>query len=146
MRQFDLHNVSPYTDANMSLYWNSPMRYGCRFKCVIFKCILAINTLRPRQNGCHFPDDIFKCIFFNENVWISLKISLKYVPNIRINNIPALVQIMAWRWPGDKPLSEPMMFCLLTHICVTQPEWVKISSIYCKNPLKWMLSNLTDDG
>ena len=32
-----------------------------------------------------------------------------------IDNIPALVQIMAWRWRGDKPLSEPMMVNLLTH-------------------------------
>ena len=44
-----------------------------------------------------------------------------------INNIPALVQIMAWRRPGDKPLSGPMMFRLLTHICVTRPQWVKLS-------------------
>ena len=89
------------------------------------KAVCHTNTLRPRQNGHHFPDDIFKCIFFNENVWISLKISLKFVPNIWINSIPALVQIMAWRRPGDKPLSEPMVFCLLTHIYVTRPQWVK---------------------
>ena len=36
-------------------------------------------------------------------------ISLKFVPKGPINNIPALVQIMAWRQTGDKPLSEPMM-------------------------------------
>ena len=83
-----------------------------------------INTLRPRQNGRHFPDDIFKGIFLNENEWISLKISLKVVPWVRINNIPALVQIMAWRRPGDKPLSGPMMIRLSTHICVTRPQWV----------------------
>ena len=46
-----------------------------------------------------------------------IKISLKFVPKDRINNIPALVQIMAWRRPGDKPLSEPMMVSLPTHIC-----------------------------
>ena len=68
----------------------------------------CVNTLRPRQNGRHFAD-IFKCIFLNENVWISLKISLKFVPKGSINNIPALVQIMAWCHSGDKPLSEPMM-------------------------------------
>ena len=39
----------------------------------------------------HFADDIFKCIFLNENVWIPVKISLKYVPKGPINNIPALV-------------------------------------------------------
>ena len=49
-------------------------------------------------------DDIFKQIFFNENVCISIKISLKFVPKGSINNIAALVQIMAWRRPGDKPL------------------------------------------
>ena len=50
-----------------------------------------LNTLRPRQNGRHFPDDIFKWIFFNENVLISIKISLTFVPKGQINNIPALV-------------------------------------------------------
>ena len=85
----------------------------------------AVNTLRPRQNGRHFADDIFKCIFLNENVWIPIKISMKFVPNGPINNMPALVQIMAWRRPGDKPLSEPMMVSLTTHIYVTRPQWVK---------------------
>ena len=83
-----------------------------------------LNTLRPRQNGRHFADDIFKCICLNENARISLKISLKFVPKVRINDIPALVQIMAWLRPGDKPLSEPMMGNSLTHICVTRPQWV----------------------
>ena len=87
-------------------------------------CFVAINTLRPRQNGRHFADDIFKCIFLNENAGISLKISLKFSHKVQINNIPALVQKMAWRRPGDKPLSEPMMVSLLTHICVTRPQWV----------------------
>ena len=40
-------------------------------------------------------------IFLNENVWIPIKLSLKCVPKGPINNIPALVQIMAWRRPGD---------------------------------------------
>ena len=83
------------------------------------------NSLRAIQNGRHFPDDMFKCIFLNENIWISLKTSLKFVPEVRINNIPSLVQIMAWRRPGDKPLSEPMMVSLLTQICLTRPQWVK---------------------
>ena len=88
--------------------------------------VLNLNTLRPRQNGRHFPDAIFQCIFLNENVWILLKISLKFVPKGPINNIPALVQIMAWRRPGDKPLSEAMLVRLLTHKCVTRPQWVNV--------------------
>ena len=66
----------------------------------------------------------YKCIFLNENAWISLKISLEFVPKVPINNIPALVQIMAWHRPGDKPLFKPMMVSLLMHICVIRPQWV----------------------
>ena len=84
-----------------------------------------VNALRPWQNGRHFADDIFKCIFLNENVWIPIKLSMKSVAKGPINNIPVLVQIMAWCRPGDKPLSESMMVSLTTHICVTRPQWVK---------------------
>ena len=77
-----------------------------------------------RQNGSNFPDDIFKYIFLNEKVWISITIPLRFVPKSPINNILALVQIMAWCRPGNKPLSEPMMASLLMHICTTGPQWV----------------------
>ena len=59
----------------------------------------------PKTNGPLF----LKCIFLNENVHISIKISLNLVPKGTINNIPALVQIMASRRPGGKPLWEPML-------------------------------------
>ena len=71
-----------------------------------------INTLRLRQNGRHFTHDIFKCIFLNRNVYILIKSWLKCVPQDPINSIPALVQMMAWHQPGNKPLSEPMMVSL----------------------------------
>ena len=87
--------------------------------------VMSINTLRPRQNCCHFADNMFKYLFLDENEWISHRISLKFVPGVWINNIPALVQKMAWHRPADTPLSEPMMVSLLTHICVTRPLWVK---------------------
>ena len=57
-----------------------------------------------------------------------------------INNIPALVQIMAWRRPGDKPLSEPMVGSLLTHICVTRPQWVKQ-----RVPCRWWFAIFIND-
>ena len=95
-------------------------------------CIyLRSNSLRPRGNRRHFADDIFKCSSLNENVLISIKVSLKFNPNGPINNVPTLVQLMAWRRPGDKPFSEPMMVCLLTHICVTRPQWVNYAK---RNP------------
>ena len=58
--------------------------------------------------------------FLRENVSIAIKISRKFVPKAPYNNIPALIQIRAWRRPGDKPLSEPIMDSLMTHMCVTR--------------------------
>ena len=55
-----------------------------------------------------FADDIFKCIFLNENDRIPIQISMKFVPRSPIDNKPALVQVMAWRRIGDRPLPEPM--------------------------------------
>ena len=108
------HYLSQFIGNNTGLFTEWLRSHDCR----------SIITLRPRQNGRHFTDDIFKCIFLNESVWIPIEISLKLVPKGPINNIPALVQIMAWRRPGDKPLSEPMMVGLL--ICVTRPQLVKL--------------------
>ena len=80
-------------------HFAAPMNYRiCRAK-------LYVSTLTPGQNGRHFPGIIFKCIFLNENVWIWTKISLKFVPTGPIHNIPVLIQIMAWHWLGNKPLS-----------------------------------------
>ena len=76
-----------------------------------------------------------KCLLFrrrhiqvhllNENVWITIKNSLKFVPKGPISNNPALVQIMARSRPGNEPLSEQKLVSLTTHICVTRPQWVK---------------------
>ena len=70
----------------------------CKVSAILFRPH-NINKLKPRQNGCHFAEDIFK----NENFRILNKISLKYVPYGLIDNMASLVQIMAWRWTGDKP-------------------------------------------
>ena len=80
----------------------------------------SFNTLSPRQNCHHFGGVIFKWIFLNE---FHLRFHW-------IDNIPALVQIMAWHWPGDKPLSEPMMVCLPVHICITRLQWVNFKQKY----------------
>ena len=68
----------------------------------------CVNSSLPGQNGHHFADDIFICIFVKENFCILIKISLKFVPKGPIENKSALVQVMAWRQTGDKPLPEPM--------------------------------------
>ena len=53
-------------------------------------------------------DDIFKSIF-NESVWISITISLEFIPNGQIDYKSALVQVMAWHRTGEKPLPESML-------------------------------------
>ena len=68
-----------------------------------------VNTLKPRQKGRYLADDILNCISFNEKAWISIEISLKIVPCSPIYNVQALVQILAWRRTGDKPLPEWVM-------------------------------------
>ena len=99
-----------------------------KFLSEVLASVIFFNTLRSRRNEQLFADNIFKRIFFNENVWISITISLKFVRKGSNNNIPALVQIMAWRRSGDKQLSEPMMVSLPTHICVTRLQWVNMTS------------------
>ena len=102
---------------NKSWIWDQVRAWCCQ------AMVLITNTLRQAQNGQHLSNDIFKCIFLNENAWI-FKILLKFVLEGPINNIPASVQIMSWHQPGDKPLSEPIMVRLLTHICITWPQWL----------------------
>ena len=105
------------------------------------------NTLRLRQNGQHYADDTFKCFLLDENIWILIDISLKFVPKGPINNIPVFVLIMAWRRPGAKPLSEPMMLSLPMHICITRPQLVNTShydtlGLYHNNDLKKLSQTL----
>ena len=111
-------------------------------------------TQWPRQNSNHFPDDIFKCIFFNENIWISIRISLKLVPNSPVNNIPSWTIIHCfWVRSWNNGVRSMSFYILmgsenglvlarrqaivwtndsyqLTPICVTRPHWVEIKYLY----------------
>ena len=82
----------------------------------------------PGQNGHQFADDIFKCIFMNDKFCILIPVSLKFVPKSPIDNNPTLVQAMAWRRIGDKPLPEPMRLNSLTHVCSSRGRLVNFSN------------------
>ena len=86
---YEAHNVSlEFVEEIATLPWrNNNKRSRCSTAILNWYQINAFNTLRPSQNGRHFPDDIFIFIFLNENVWILVKISMKFVPNGPINNI-----------------------------------------------------------
>ena len=72
---------------------------------------------------------IFQKTFCNTFSWMKMyEFQLRFRRSLFLRvKLTALVQIMAWCWPGDKPLSEPMMVSLLTQICITWPQWVKTS-------------------
>ena len=73
--------------------------------------VIALSLTHLPLDKMHaiLADDIFKRIFVNENIRISIQISLKFVPKSLIDNKSALVQVMAWRRIGDKPFPEAMM-------------------------------------
>ena len=117
--------------------------------CMGVKVSWLINTPEAKTKWQPFRRRPFKCIFLNENIWILINISQKFVPKRRINNISALVQIMAWCRLGNKPLSDPMMVSLLTHNGLWEMwhDFKRIifkliiencsSAIHCEIALRW---------
>ena len=76
------------------------------------------NTFRLRENGYNFADDIFGLILLEENLWVSIKILIKYIPNGPINNKPALVLIMA---SCQKVTSHHLSNDSLVYCCIYVP-------------------------
>ena len=109
------------------------MRLSEYFQNKMYKLALCKNRIHDDIISAHWGRDksaaISQTPFSNAFSWMKMyefdwNLFLFDWNNVPINNIPAVVQIMAWRRSGDKPLSEPMMISLLTHICVTRPQWV----------------------
>ena len=69
----------------------------------------GIHSSPTGQNGRHCTDDTFEHIFMNEKFFISIQISLKFVPKGPIDNKAVLFQVIAWRREGDKPLPKSML-------------------------------------
>ena len=99
------------------------------------------NTLRPRQNG---QWAISKCIFRNENVWISIKISLKFVPKGLINNNPALVHIVACCLDSTKLLfSQQWLVYWLIYASLVTSKPQHTNPTFIRIPTKDTNSSLT---
>ena len=92
---------------------------------VVYVCVCCLIILGLKRNGRRFAD-ILKSISSCENCSILIKISHQFLPMGLINNMASLVQMMAWCRTGEKPISEPVMAYLLTHICGTRPWWVNV--------------------
>ena len=87
------HGEAPYVWENWQVYHTNVEwgKWDLATVSDLKRTSYHFNALRPIQNGRHFADAILKCIFLNENVWIPIEISLKFVPKGPIDNIPALV-------------------------------------------------------
>ena len=106
-----------------------PLSFHPLFSCDLYSSVNWV-AFGLTHWGWDEIDNISQTTFWNvfpsmKIVWISIKMSLKFVPKGSINNISVLVQIMAWCRSGNKTLSEPMMVRLPTHICVTRPQLTK---------------------
>ena len=70
----------------------------------LWRRVCEFNTLRPRQNGRHFTAYTFKCVFLNENMRISINISLKFVLkgpiDIILSLAPTSRQAISWTNDG----------------------------------------------
>ena len=81
----------------------------CWFEYAITDIPFILSHLRLDKMVAILADNNFKCIFLNQNDRMLIQISLKFVPRSPIDNKLTLVQVMAWRRRGDKPLPKPML-------------------------------------
>ena len=63
-------------------------------------------------------------LVMNEMFCNLIRISVDFDSEGLIENKSASVHVMAWHRTGGKPLSEPTIVSLLTHIYTTRPQWI----------------------
>ena len=126
--------INPLWQGNMCMNINSDV-FMCSFSCVYLHLWFI-----------HFYS-VFHVLITRWG-WDKMAIiSRHFQMDFHINNILALVQIMAWCRPRDKPIPEALMVSSLTHIYVTQPQWVNtmcslisqnlVSHIEWCHPIVW---------
>ena len=103
-----------------------------------------INSFPPGQNGCHFGRWHFQMNFLEWNDGIQIKISLKFVTRSPIDNEPAWFQVMAWGRTGDKPLPEPVHWCIYVALGGDELQRYRKYMLKCTAMFR-MPQNLIDD-
>ena len=100
------HHGSESFPVHCSLVINSHHEQFIKYDICVggTSCMIKKHWGREKVAGI-FPDEIFKSIFMNENAYISNKSSYKFVPKGPINNISALMQIMAKLTNRQKAIS-----------------------------------------
>ena len=79
--------------------WNYCPRNGSHFVQVF--CVITHWGLY--KNGWHFPGNIFQCIFFDDKIWLLIKISMVFVFKVR------LTKCQHRHGTGDELLHEPVL-------------------------------------
>ena len=107
--------------------WANDVVLWCLLYCTLWHIEAETKWLTfSRHFQMHFLE--WKCLNCGQNF-------TSFVAGGPINNIPSLVQIMARCREGDKPLSEPILVSLLTHIFITRPQWV--NDQFTKQTVHW---------
>ena len=120
-RDFPLDGISMFLTER---YNNGPDTIVVCIIIVIINASCCLKTMRPRQDCRHFQDAIFKSFFVKENIWISIQILLKCVPGVKLT----IFQHWFRKWLGAEQVARHYfnrcLYALLSHICVTRPQWV----------------------
>ena len=125
--------------CNLALNHRHRLSYAIIFStCNHLSVTWILNTLRPTQNCRHFADDIFKYIFLNENVWISLKISLIFVLRLKL----PILQHRFRSWLGtDQATSHYLNQFWLVYWCMyVSFSLNELNKSYLILKLKWWFS------
>ena len=137
-------HVGPMNFAIWAVTITVRFRYLCAWLDFQDQMFNRFNTLRPRQ-----MPTIFETMFSNALSWMRmhefrLKFHWRLFPSVELTKcMPALVQIMDWRRLGDKLLSKPMMFTLLTHKSVTRPQWANSTEYILLFPTWYFTDKIT---
>ena len=84
------------------------------------------NTQWGRDKIAAILQMTYQNLLYCKKIVLFIQISLKIVSKGPIYNKHTLMQIMAWRWVGNKPLSDQWWPGLLMHKCITRPKWVNV--------------------
>ena len=125
--------------CNLALNHRHRLSYAIIFStCHHLSVTWILNTLRPTQNCRHFADDIFKYIFLNDNVWISLKISLIFVLRLKL----PILQHRFRSWLGtDQATSHYLNQFWLVYWCMyVSFSLNELNKSYLILKLKWWFS------
>ena len=119
---FQMAFSSSFREYNTTTVATTITTWTATVGCKVLECHV---THWGRDKMTAISQTTFSNVFYSMKLleFARIKISLTFASKGPINYIPAVIPIMAWRRPGDKSLSEPMVVSLPTHTCVTRPQW-----------------------